>query len=326
MGQVWQATDTQLNRQVAVLTRELDLDRLPAETPSSVRRVVRRCLERNPKARLHDIGDDVADVRLAMEGAFETTGSATSESILAPMLPIWQRPMGVAVTVLVALAVGGIAAWSLTRSAPAPSGLITRFPLPLGANQRFTFPELPIAAISPDGTRVAYVANGSLWLRPLDELQAVEVSGTERGSGGPFFSADGQWIGFWADGQLKRVAVSGGAPVTIASVPGLPQGASWGDDDMVLYGDSDGIMQVPGASGTPALLIPADGVERFHGPQMLPDGEWMLFTVRAAGQTSTWSEAQIVVQSVKSRPASACSWSRGDGMGGISPRAISSTN
>ena len=66
----------------------------------------------------------------------------------------------------------------------------------------------------------------------------------------PFFSADGQSIGFWADQQLKKVAVSGGASVILADVPLNPSGANWGTDDMIVYGQPEGIMQVPGASGT----------------------------------------------------------------------------
>ena len=276
-----------------VIAIDPDWSALPKIVPPVLGTFLRGCLEKDPRERVRDIGD----VRLAMKGAFETTGSATSESLLAPMLRIWQRPVGFAVAVLVALAVGGVATWSLTRPAPSPPGLITRFPIPLGASQTFSFPALPIVAISPDGTHVVYNADRSLWLRPVDQLQAVQVTGPEEGAGGPFFSVDGQSIGFWADGQLRRVSVGGGAPVTIADVPVLPRGASWGADDMILYGAPDGIRQVRGASGTPLVLIQAEDGERLYGPQMLPDGEWVLFTVLAAGQTS-WDEAQIVAQSV----------------------------
>ena len=275
----------------AVLRLEPDWDGLPDDTPPRVSTLLRRCVEKEPKQRVHD----VADVRLAMAGAFETTDSATSESIPAPMLRIWQRPMGFAVAVLVALVVGGVAVWTLTRPAPSPPGLLTRFPIPLGANQGFSSTALPIVAISPDGSQVVYAADNNLWLRPVDQLQAVRLAGG--GGGGPFFSADGQSIGFWAAGQLKKVPVSGGPPVTIADVPTLPRGANWGANDMILYGGPDGIMQVPGVSGTPVLLIPGEDGERLHGPQMLPDGEWVLFTVLAADRAS-WDDGQIVAQSI----------------------------
>ena len=96
---------------------------------------------------------------------------------------------------------------------------------------------------------------------------------------------------------MKKVSVSGAAPVTLAEVPANPSGASWGADDMILYGQPAGIMQVPGASGTPELLIPANDGERIHGPQMLPGGEWVLLTVARAG-TLSWHDAQIIAQSV----------------------------
>ena len=99
------------------------------------------------------------------------------------------------------------------------SPIIRRFPIPLAADQRFTYRGRPLVAISPDGSQVVYQANNSLWLRPIDQLLATQVPGTEEEARGPFFSADGQSIGFWADNQLKKVSVSGGAPVTLADVP-----------------------------------------------------------------------------------------------------------
>ena len=187
-------------------------------------------------------------------------------------------------------AIASLAAWSLTRL---PPPRVARFPILLATDQSFSNTGRPTVAISPDGSEVVYAANESLWLRPIDQLQAVQVRGTEEGAIGPFFSADGQSIGFYTDGQLKKVAVSGGAPVTVAAATNT-FGASWSADDMILYGQPEGIMQVPGASGTPELLIPAEGGERFYGPQMLPGGEWVLFTV--APQASL-NEAQVVVES-----------------------------
>ena len=213
----------------------------------------------------------------------------------AAQLQVWQRPVTIAVAVLAALAVGGVTVWSLTRPAPPPPSLVTRFPIPLAAGQAFTRGGRRLVAISPDSSHVVYQANTSLWLRPVDQLQAVQVPGTDQGRE-PFFSPGGQSIGFWAPDALKKVSVSGGVPVTIADVPANPFGASWGADDMILYGQPEGIMQVSGASGTPALLIPVGEGEVMSGPQMLPTGEWVLLTVRSAERS--WDEAQIVAQSV----------------------------
>ena len=190
----------------AVLRAEVDLDELPDETPARLRRVLGACLQRDPKQRVHD----VADVRLAMEGVFETTVGASSEPNVAPQPQVWQRPVPLVLAGLALLAVGGLSVWTLTRLAPPPPGLVTRFPIPLAADQAFSTPVRSLVAVSPDGSQVVYVANQSLWLRPVDQLQAVQVRGTEERAIGPFFSADGQSIGFWASDQLKKVSVSGG--------------------------------------------------------------------------------------------------------------------
>ena len=271
-----------------VLEGQPKWDALPSSVPPRVTNLLRRCLEKNPKQRMHAVGD----VRLAMTGAFEIASSSPSAPTVLPTLRIWQRPVAVVVAVMAALALGALAARSLTRPAPLR---VARFPIPLASDQNFSFTGRHVVALSPDGSQVVYAANRSLWLRPVEQLQAIQVSGTETEARGPFFSADGQSIGFWAAGQLKKVSVSGGAPVVLADVPVNPSGASWGADDMVLYGQPEGIMQVPGASGTPELLIPVAEGEFNYGPQMLPGGEWVLFTLRTAG---SWDEGEIVAQSV----------------------------
>ena len=267
-----------------------DWSALPKGLPPVLGTFLRGCLEKDPSERVRDIGD----VRLAMKGAFETTGRAPSEAVVEPTLQVWQRPVGVLSILLLAVLLAGLAVWNLTRPAPPR---VARFSVPLSVDRTFDVVGRSLVAISPDGTHVAYAADDGLWLRPIAQLQAVQVPGTEAARI-PFFSGDGLSIGFWAGGQLKKVAVSGGPPVTLADVGTTPTAASWGADDVILYAtDRRGIMQVPGAGGPPALLIPAEEGERFNGPQMLPGGAWVLMTVRAADQ-ATWNEAQIVAQSV----------------------------
>ena len=274
----------------AVLRAEVDLDALPDAIPARLRQIVRRCLQKDPKQRLHD----VADLRLAMDGAFETTVPQTAEAVVAPALQVWQRPVPAAIAALTLLAIGGLTVWSLTRPAPT---LVARFPIQLAADEAFSGTGRPIVAISPNGSHVVYSANNGLSLRPLDQLHATPIPGTD-GARNPFFSPDGQRIGFHAAGQLKRVSVSGGAPVTLGEANN-PWGASWGADDMILYGQgSQGIWRVPGTGGTPEQLIPMEDGEQAHGPQMLPGGEWVLFTFRPSG-ASSWDQAQIVVQSLE---------------------------
>ena len=211
----------------SVLAREPDWTLLPRDVSPVLDTYLRRCLNKDPKQRI----GDVQNVRLAMEGAFETTVSAPSALAVVPQLQFWQRPIPLALAALGIAAIASLAVWSLTRPAPPR---VARFPIPLAAEQVFSNTGRRTVAISPDGSRVVYTANNSLWLRSVDQLQAVEIPGTEGGPIGPFFSADGQSIGFYADRQLQKVAVSGGAAVTLADVPAT-YGASWGTDDMILY-------------------------------------------------------------------------------------------
>ncbi len=122
------------------------------------------------------------------------------------------------------------------------------------------------------------------------------MRGTEGGGRSPFFSPDGQWVGFWAQGQLKKVSINGGPPVTLGDAQNL-LGASWGADDRIVFGKGpEGIQRVSAAGGTPEVLIPMDSAngEEGHGPQILPGGQVVLFTLRSGG--ASWDDAQIVAQ------------------------------
>ena len=277
----------------SVMKSDVNVQVLPAALPETLRTVIRQCLQKDPKRRIRDVGD----LQLAMEGAFETAVSATAEPTAAPRLQLWQRPVPVALAVLLVAIITGLAVWSLTRPAPPPPALVTRFPIPLVAGQSFAPPGRQLVAISPDGSDVVYATTTGLWRRPVDQLEAIQVPGTE-GAREPFFSANGQSIGFWTLGQLKKVSVSGGAPVTIADLPRNVGGFRWGADDRILFSQgSAGIWRVPGTGGTPEVVIEVGAGERAHGPQLLPGGEWVLFTLQSAG-VGAWDLAQIVVESL----------------------------
>ena len=282
----------------SVLRQEMDWTELPSETPHSIRRLLRRCLERDHRRRLPEIGT----ARLEIDDA----DAAPEAVVMGAMTPVaqpalWQRPVSIAVFALVALALGGLAVWSLTQPEPP---LVVRMPIPLGADETFSNIGRHAVAISPDGTQIVYSANLGLSLRPVDQLEATPLAGTSEGVGGgipgarnPFFSPDGQWIGYHVGAQLKKVSIGGGAPITLCELTGI-YGASWGADDTILFGQGpNGIWQVPGTGGTPERLIAVEEGELAHGPQMLPGGEWVLYSLRPAG-TSVWDAAQIVVQSV----------------------------
>jgi Tol biopolymer transport system component len=132
-------------------------------------------------------------------------------------------------------------------------------------------------------------------------MEARPIQGTDEDPASPFFSPSGDWVGYFStsDSQLKKISTIGGAAVTLGDATN-PFGASWGSDDTILYGQPEGVMRVSANGGTPELLVPTEASEQVHGPQMLPGGEWVLFTLTSAGGGTRWDEAQIVVQSLES--------------------------
>jgi len=171
----------------------------------------------------------------------------------------------------------------------------------------------PLIVISPDGENIVYQANRQLYLRSMSDVDARPIEGTNLDAADPFFSPDGKWIGFYAvaERKLKKIAITGGAAVTVSEVD-FPIGASWTADDQILLADPQkGILRVSANGGKAETLIAAKGDEAMDSLQLLPDRDHLLFTVRSAvgardigvGRdlgASTWDKAQIVVQSLKS--------------------------
>ena len=273
----------------AVLQREPDWTLLSADVAPTLQVYLRRCVQKDPKQRVQAIGD----MRLAMEGVFDASASAPSGQSAAPPLQVWQHPVAIVSLVVAAFLIGGLTLWT---PIPAPTRPVTRFPLML-AEAFGTGAGRHLLTLSPDGRHLVYNLNLQLYVRAMDQLEATAIRGTE-GAREPFFSPDGQWIGFHADSQLKRVSLSGGAPVALGDADN-PYGASWGADDTIVFGQTDGIWRVPGTGGTPELVIPVEEGEQAHGPQLLPGGDHVLFTLRQTG-TGSWDAAQIVVQSLAS--------------------------
>ena len=236
---------------VAVLTAEVDLDVLPQATPARLRQVLLACLRKDPKQRVRDI----ADVRLAMEGAFETAPPPPVITDAAPALQVWQRPVPALIAALLVASIS-LVVWSLTRPPDTRPDLVrstvaTSASAPLGTRN------LPDIAISPDGTTVVYGGprpggiGFQLYRRPIDQLDGALLRGTEGGAG-PFFSPNGEWIGFQpvSSLELRRVSIGGGAPVTLATLPSEARGASWGSDDQIILGTvTEGLFRVPASGG-----------------------------------------------------------------------------
>ncbi|MDA2935056.1 serine/threonine-protein kinase [Acidobacteria bacterium AH-259-D05] len=260
-------------------------------TPPSLDHVVKRCLTKEPENRWQTAYDVMKELQWVVEGG-------SQPGIPAPVVAQRKNRERLAWGLVSALAVGIIitliAVWNLS-SPPTPQS-VSRFAMVLPTDQQLIFAGRHQVAFSPDGKHLVYVANRQLYLRAMDQLEARPIRGTEEGRS-PFFSPDGQWVGFWS-GQLKKVSISGGAPVTLCEAVN-PWGASWGADDSILFGQgSEGIFQVSAAGGTKELLISVDSTksEEGHGPQLLPGGRAVLFTLGSGG---SWDEAQILVQSLE---------------------------
>jgi len=281
-----------------ILEREPDWSVLPEAVPENVRRLLRRCLQKDLHLRLHHI----ADARIELE-----------EAMAAPAVKLRPRPvprLRLAIYGIVGLVVGAAAAAGLVAYLlhHAPAQLpVTRFAITLPANE-FVHPlSSSSAVISPDGTRVVYVGNknGStqLYLRALDQLEVKPIPDT-LGASGPFFSPDAQWVGFRypASQTIKKLALSGGAPVTICSSETY-QGAIWAPDDTILYASYlHGVRRVSAIGGQTKEVTTLDSKKEEHlsaCPQLLPGGKAVLFTAAGGGMDS-WDEGRITVQSLQS--------------------------
>jgi eukaryotic-like serine/threonine-protein kinase len=181
----------------------------------------------------------------------------------------------------------------------------------LPADQQFTNTGRQVLASSPDGKYFVYVANTRLYLKSASNAQATPIAGTDvpQGLTNPVFSPDSKSIVFWsgADGTFKRIPVEGGIAMTLAK-GGNPIGMSWGPGDQILFGQSaknaNGIIRISANGGMPETIVAVRDNEVAHGPQMLPDGESVLFTLatippKITSIADVWDKAKIVVQSLR---------------------------
>ena len=268
----------------ALLHKEPDWDVLPEDIPPTIGNLLRRCLRKDRNRRLQHIGD----ARIEMEDAL--TGAGMEIPAAAPKIAahsFWRRAIPWAGTGLVVGAVlASLAVWNLKFTSSPESRPITRLSLTLPSEQGLTALDNPAIVLSPDGIQLVYVSrnkdgNQQLYLRPMDSLESRPIPGTE-GAVNPFFSPDGQWVGFWADKKLKKVSIGGGGPLTLCELPMSLAGASWGIEDEIVFATTrlSGIWKVAAAGGTPELLTSPDFTKGESGhfyPEFLPDGKAVIF-------------------------------------------------
>jgi len=275
-----------------ILEREPDWSALPASTPAAIRRLLHRCLIKDPKQRLRDIGDVRIEIDAIDEALPGRDATAASSASVKPRATSW--PL-VALVVLVS-ALAAAAWWNMRRSAP--SLAVTRFTV--------VQPEAPpfagtghMLAMSPDGSQIAYRSTQQLFLRAMSELEARVARGAE-GTNELAFSPDGRLITFsGVDRTLKRIAVAGGTAGTICSVD-RAYGISWGRDGILVGQGNQGILRVsPELGSTPVTIVRVQPGELAQSPQELPGGTHVLFTLATGTTRDRWDNAQIVVQSLK---------------------------
>jgi serine/threonine protein kinase/Tol biopolymer transport system component len=282
----------------SVLKEEPDWRALPDSTPLKIRDLLGRCLQKELRHRLHD----AADARIEIEVALTTPSVAEPAAAAKGIRILGRRQLlfGVGALLFVAV-ISSLVTWNLMSSRPRP---VSRTVITLPPGQQLAgLDSGPSVALTRDGTNLAYVASQGgaqqLYLREMDTLDAKPIPGTE-GAVNPFFSPDGQWVGFFAGGKLKKISVSGGAALAIGDAT-YPYGANWGSRGMIAFVPSNGsgLQQVSDEGGTPRPLTHLEKGELSHlWPEFLPGGKAVLF---AAGSTAiNFTNARVAVQSVGS--------------------------
>ena len=292
---------------VSVLSREPDWTALPSAAPPVIVFFLRRCLQKDPKQRVHDI----ADVRLALDGAFD---GGWREASAGTRVDATRTPVARSTIAWIFAAIAAI--WltiTLVMVAPWRSIQSPATPVMFGILPGGAAPLVPNANdrqfdISPDGTRIVYASGpsttgGPLAIRELGKLDSIPLSGITNGRA-PFFSPDGEWIGFFdlATVELRKVPAKGGPSITLFRLSAAPRGAIWAPDDTIIFATSDpttGLVSVPASGGEAVVLTrpdPAQGEAEHLFPSLLPNGRGVLFTVTVRRDAENAQDAIAVLE------------------------------
>ncbi len=283
------AGETTTDILAAVVQNEPDWSRLPEPLPAGIVLLLRRCLQKQAKDRLRDIGDARFEID-PRASAIPATGGRTGS-------PARGRAFffGIGAVVAAGALLLPRALWPAPEAPAMPVRAIVSLPpdttLALGRGSA--------VAVSPDGRRLAFTGRAKgkvqLYVRPLDRFESQPIAGTD-GAANPFFSPDGQWVGFFADGKLKKVSLDGGAPVVVTDAR-TPRGEAWGDGNSILLTPSNNtsIMRVSALGGgklEPVTALAA-GEMSHRWPRLLPDGKAVLYSI---WNDAGWEPARIAVK------------------------------
>ncbi len=265
-------------------------------SPPALDRVVKTCLAKDPDERWQS----AHDLKGELEWISQATGEAVDRAVRGHRWQFGMLVAGALLTIVAALATGVVLWNRQPRSLQRP---LTRFALTLPAGERVPLITWPAVAISPDGTEVVYAGgrgeSKQLFLRSMDRFDVTPLEGTQNANS-PFFSPDGQWVGFFADLKLKKINLRGGLPIALCDV-GDDRGGSWGPNDTIIFipDATSGLMRIPASGGTPQALTSPDASkgERTHRwPEILPGGKAVVFTIGSLDSPDYYLDAKIAVE------------------------------
>ena len=279
----------------AIVTRDPDWSALPKDTPSSITRLLHRCLDRDRRRRLADAGEARYQIEEALALPSDAAPVPGAAPALRRMVPAW-LPWTLAA--LLAIAAGVL---SLRQTTPAVA--VSRYSMETVPKTTLSISNRPAVAISPDGTTVVFVASASgvdhLYVRRVNSFDPVEIPGTE-GASNPVISPDGRWVAFTTGSKMGKVPLEGG-PVTALGDVADPRGLSWDVDDTIVFSPQavGGVFRMPARGGTAVQVsTPKPQVERTHRwPQLLPGGKAILYTIGTFNSPDNYDDA--VVEAVR---------------------------
>jgi Tol biopolymer transport system component len=294
----------------SVLKSEPDWSKLPGDLPLPVRTLLQRCLVKDWRARVSSI----AVAKFVLVEAFALTASASSaQHGSGEKRPAkaghYVRRVGLVAAAVSFATIVGIATWWLK---PEPSSRLVSFSIT--PPQSFSSTGRQMIAISPDGSQLVYVGieavrqrapvgvGQRLYLRSLSGFEAHEIQGSELpgGVGSPVFSPDGRSVAFYSSDGWKRIPVTGGTAVSICAAEN-PTGATW-DESGIVFGQTRGVFRCPANGGTPEQLLSVNQGERAFGPQLLPGGQHLIFTLaKITDLSERWDKGQIILYSLTSK-------------------------
>jgi Tol biopolymer transport system component len=287
---------SQISVASAILEKEpAPISTIKPLTPPGLDHAIRRCLAKDPEERWQTARDLLLELKWIAEGGSQV---ALTPSETKGVRARWQGTLLWGVVSVLLAAITGLAVWDLKPSPPRP---VSRTVITLPPGQRLAALDQPAVALSPDGTQLAYVAvqggTQQLYLRAMDSLEARPILGTE-GAVGPFFSLDGQWLGFFAGTKLKKISVSGGTAQTLGDAT-LAHGESWSNQGTIAFspGTASFLQQVSEAGGASQPLTRLAAGEVSHRwPEFLPGGQAFLFA--ASTSSFNWTNSQVAVQTL----------------------------